>query len=196
MTTSPLNILLEQLTDNDHDNDVVSLVRNILEKHVDNHTLTILCAHDKCRFKTLRLLLNHFLQHKSKAALQKPLQDALFQFVRAKHYQERPSHLVRVVNLFRLYGADFFQKNPRGKDAFDYAHNTGNHFVLDSMLRLSPTNPFRKIRILLRRERRHPSCRDYMLTFLKHMKHEFKTEKGFVEGRVYSPFLPTFQANL
>lgn len=193
MTTLPLNKILEQLTDNDHDNDVVP---NIDGKQVDNHTLTILCAHDKCRFKTLRLLLNHFLQHHPKEQLQIPLQDALFRFARVKHYQERPSSIARVVNLFRLYGADFFQKNPRGKDPFDYAHNTGNHHVLGFMLRLSPKNPIQKISVLLRRERRHPSCRDYMLTFLKNMKHEFKTEKGFVEGRAYSPFLPTFQANL
>lgn len=178
--------------------DVVLLIRDLLlsGKQVDNDTFQILCSHDKCRFKTFRLLLNHFLRYHPKEALQKPLQNALFQFVRVAHYDERQSHLARVVNLFRLYGADFFQKNNHGKDAFDYAHNTGNHFVLGFMLRLSPYNPIQKIRVLLRRERRHPSRRNYMMNFLNDMKHEFKTEKGFVEGRVYSPFLPTFQPNL
>lgn len=196
--TISINLCLQELTNKDQDTDVVTLVRNALEhgKQIDHKTFQILCAHDKCRHKTLRVLLNHFLRHNTREALQKPLQMALFQFVHGKHYQERPSQLARVVNLFRLYGANFFQKNHHRKDAFDYAHNTGNHFILDSMLRLSPTNPIRKIRVLLRRERRHPSRRDYMMDFLTNVRHEFTTEKGFLQGRIYSPFLPSFQPNL
>lgn len=167
-------------------------------KQVKGSSIVLLCSQDKARPRALLFLIRQYLKHHGPSDTERKhvMNQALIEFVKQKHYDEPVHRLNKTIGFLRVYGANPLWKDDDGHDALFYAHLTGNHLILEALLRSCPTNPLRRIKTLFQKEQVHPSSREYMKNFLRHMRREFRSEQGFVEGRLYSPFMQIQQENV